>query len=151
MKKIDVQPSYAKAKADKGKKCVNLDYLNTLTQNNSESTAEMIDIYLEETPTLVNAMKQAIDNKNWETLERAAHSILPSFSIMGMDKECENSIQKIQKYASDLHVGHFDVQTKKKNVAKLNVLILKIETACAQAYKELQKELLSLRKTRRTH
>lgn len=154
--------SFAKATADKEKKCINLDYLNKLTQKNPETTAEMIDIYLEETPTLINAMKQAIDNKNWESLRIAAHSIIPSFSIMGMNKEFGNSSHKIQEYATSLrdehsggqahlHLNNSGGQAEKENIAKLNVLFLKIETVCAQAYEELKKELILLRKTKRTH
>ncbi len=145
------QPSFAKATADKEKKCINLDYLNQITQKNSESTAEMIDIYLEETPTLVNAMKLAIKNKNWESLRIASHSIIPSFSIMGMDKEFENNAQEIQEYASNLNGEYFSEKEKKESIVKVNGLFLRIEKTCEEAYEALKKELLTLRKTKQTH
>lgn len=145
------EPTYAKASVGEAKKCINLDYLNQLTQKNSESTAEMIEIYLEETPTLVNAMKLAIKNKNWESLRIASHSIIPSFSIMGMDKEFENNAQEIQECASNLNGEYFSEKEKIESIVKVNELFLRIEKACEEASEALKKELFILRKTKQTH
>ena len=130
---------------DTKKKCINLDYLKQLTKNNSGTMAEMIEIYLEETPSLINAMKQAIDNKDWESLRIAAHSIRPSFSMMGINTEFESSAKKIQEYATRLRDEHSGGQAEKELTDELNELFLKIETVCAQASEELQKELLALK------
>ncbi len=149
------EPASTKVLADE-KKCINLDYLKQLTKNNSETIAEMIEIYLEETPQLINTMKQAIDNKNWELLRITAHSIIPSFSMMGINTDFGKIAKKIQEYAirlrdehsggqAHLHLNNSGGQAEKELTAELNELFLKIETICAQASEELKKELLVLK------
>ena len=123
------------------KKCTNLNYLKQLTKNNPRMIAEMIEVYLEETPQLVNTMKKAIDTSDWESLRNIAHSIRPSFLMMGVSKEFENTVKKVQEYATLLR----DVQANKGTVPALNELFFKIETVSAKTYDELQKELTALK------
>ena len=125
----------------KKKKCIDLTYLNRITKNNIVIITEMIKVYLEETPRLLNDIKQGIDTKNWETAIVAAHSIMPSFSTMGIDKEFENEIKKIQEYAIKLRDKNLSLISEKETITLLNKLYLKIEMVCKQAYKELQEEL----------
>jgi two-component system CheB/CheR fusion protein len=122
--------------------CVNLDYLKRVTKNNAAVIAEMIEVYLEETPRLLDNMKQAIDAENWETLKLIAHSIIPSFSTMGIDKKFENKAKKIQEYAISLTENNSDTDTKKETIAVIHDLFLKIKSICTQSCEELEKELL---------
>jgi hypothetical protein len=78
-------------------------------------------------------MKQSINNMDWETLGEAAHSIIPTFSIMGIHKEFEEMAKKIKDHAS-----------KKEQSATINQLFGKIEVVCGQAIKELESELDTL-------
>lgn len=126
-------------------KCVDLNYLRNLTKNNSGMMAEMIEIYLKENPPLISIMRQSIDNNDWESLWKGAHAIIPSFSIMGINKEFEIIAKKIQKDSSELHDKHSPKETKKRSKA-LNELFSKIESICSQAYGELKIELALLKK-----
>ena len=47
-------------------KCIDLDYLINRTKSNPKLMMEMISLYLEQTPPLINAMKQSFQDKDWE-------------------------------------------------------------------------------------
>ena len=112
---------------------INLDYLVELTAGKQEGMILMIKAYLEETPDLILTIKNGIKKKDWTSVGRAAHSIIPSFSMLGMDKEYETAAKLIQEYT-----------TKNENLDLINDLFLKIEDACKNAIKELQNELAVL-------
>jgi DNA-binding NarL/FixJ family response regulator len=61
---------------------------------------EMISLYLEQTPTLVNTMKQSLHARDWKSLYAAVHKLIPSFAIMGISPDFENVAKKVQEYAS---------------------------------------------------
>jgi PAS domain S-box-containing protein len=122
-------------------KCTNLNYLRGLTKNNAAMIQEMIEVYLEETPQLVQKMKDAIESKDWHSLKSAAHSILPSFSTMGMDKSFENAAKAIQENSVSLLSGESGGKTAIELQLKNKELFSKIELSCAEACTELKKEL----------
>jgi PAS domain S-box-containing protein len=81
-------------------KFINLEHLNLRTKSNPALMMEMISIYLEQTPPLISAMKQGLLDKDWDSIQSAAHKMIPSFSIMGISVEFENIARKVQEYAS---------------------------------------------------
>jgi PAS domain S-box-containing protein len=117
-------------------KFINLDYLNTRTKSNPKLMMEMISIYLQQTPPIIEAMKQSILDKDWELLASAVHKIIPSFSIMGMSPDLENMAKKIQEDANALN---FTAETAE--------LAMKLEASCIQAYKELEIEFNLIKNT----
>jgi PAS domain S-box-containing protein len=110
-------------------KCTDLAYLIHRTKSNPTLMMEMISLYLEQTPPLINAMKKSLREKDWSTLHTAAHKIIPSFSIMGISVDFENMAKKVQDYASS--------QQKATDIPDL---ILQLERICGQACSELEKE-----------
>lgn len=112
----------------------NLDYLRQRTKNNSEMMTEMIETYLEETPALINKMKESVDNIDWESLAAAAHSLIPSFKIMGVSKDYESMARKIQDYA-----------VKTEGSSEINDLVQKLDRVTAQVCDELRNELKSIK------
>jgi len=64
-------------------RCTDMDYLNRRTKSNPTLMMEMISLYLEQTPTLINTMKQSLEIKDWKSLYGAVHKMIPSFAIMG--------------------------------------------------------------------
>ncbi|MCW3075900.1 MAG: sensor hybrid histidine kinase, partial [Bacteroidetes bacterium] len=140
LKYIDKQPVPSKKhkeitnhSADNNKSIVNLEYLKQHTRGNPDMIRQMIKIYLEETPKLIDTMKQSIDNMDWDSLKKAAHSIIPTFSIMGINEEYEEMAKKIKEHAA-----------KKDEAPLINNLLVKIDEVCNQAMAELQKELDAL-------
>jgi PAS domain S-box-containing protein len=121
--------------------CVNFDYLKRITKSDARM-AEMIGLYLQEIPQLVQTMKKAIAEKDWIALKRATHSIIPTFATMGMDPEFEDITKSIQSTAVKLiSVGDGASQ---EAMTGLLAQFSKIETACAQAARELEGKLRSL-------
>ncbi|MBN1767031.1 MAG: response regulator [Prolixibacteraceae bacterium] len=117
-------------------KCTNLDYLKLRTKSNPRLMIQIISTYLEQTPTLVNAMKQGLIDKDWDMLYAAVHKMIPSFSIMGINSIFENMAKQVQEFAG-----------KHQNTEKAHELVFQLEAICNQACRELTFELATLKKT----
>ncbi len=111
-------------------KYVNLTYLSKRTKDNPELMKEMITLYLEQTPPLIAQLKQGLKDKDWDSVYSAAHKLIPSFSIMGLHKDYENSAKKIQEYSGT-----------KIHLEEIEKLVLQMDKVCSGACKELEKEL----------
>jgi PAS domain S-box-containing protein len=119
-------------------KCVDLTYLYKRTKAKPELMMEMISIYLEQTPALISKMKLSLQEENWDSMYSAVHKMIPSFSIMGINKDFEGMAKKIQE----------DAYTK-QHLDEVEGLVIQIETACAQACRELKEEYNLIEKTKR--
>lgn len=117
-------------------KYTNLAYLNGITKNNPKLIREMIAVYLDQTPKLVDAIKQGLADKDWDTLHAAAHKMIPSFAIMGIGTAYEMTAKKIQAYSG--------ADTKSN---KIKGLVQQLENVCTQACKELEEEYNNLKYT----
>lgn len=134
-KKVNYKSS-GKDTEPKGKdpdKTINLDYLKQLTGNNHEAMLAMIRAYLEETPQLLEKMKEGIRGENWKRVGEAAHSIIPSFAIAGLDPRFEEVARKVI-YLSERNTDHEEIKQ----------MVSEMETACNAAISELKEELTSL-------
>ena len=110
-------------------KCTDLTYLIQRTKSNQKLIMEMIGLYLQQTPQLIDAITQGFDDKNWDKVQAAAHKMIPSFSIVGMKKEYEEMAKKLQEYA-----------TTNRQSEEIPRLILALENICSQACDELEQE-----------
>ncbi len=122
----DEKPS---GKPGKQLKCTDLAYLLHRTKSNPALMMEMISLYLEQTPQLINTMKQSFHDKDWDTLYSAVHKMIPSFLIMGINADFENMAKKIQEFAS--------TQIKTEGITEL---VIQLESVCNQACIELEIE-----------
>ena len=113
--------------AEARQKYTDLEYLIQRTKNNPVMMMEMIAAYLEQTPPLINAMKQSLQDKDWGTLNATVHKMIPSFSIMGMSSDFETMAKKIQEYAQ-----------AQRQFESITEMVLKIEKVCLQACNELE-------------
>lgn len=107
-------------------KCVDLTYLRKITKENRNLMMEMILLYLEQTPTILSAMKQGVADKDWPSLYKAVHKLVPSFAIMGINAGFENKAKKVQEYANT-----------QQNLDKIPELVLQLNKVCVQACEEL--------------
>jgi PAS domain S-box-containing protein len=110
-------------------KCTDLTYLHLRTKSNPALMMEMISLYLEQTPPLIKAMKQALLDKDWTLLGGVVHKMIPSFSIMGISKDFENMAKKVQEDAK-----------QQQNPDGIKDLVLQLENVCTQACIELEEE-----------
>jgi two-component system CheB/CheR fusion protein len=110
-------------------KYTDLSYLQQRTKSNAKLMMEMISIYLEQTPKLVTAMKHSLLHNDWDSLGAAAHKMIPSFSIMGINSDFEKMAHIIQESASS-----------KQNTEEIPDMVTQLDTICLQIYKELKEE-----------
>ena len=110
-------------------KHINLDQLYQRTRSNPVLMMEMISLYLEQTPPLIAELKNGLLNKDWASLQAAAHKMIPSFSIIGMHVDFENLAKKIQEFAK-----------AQKKIEDIHDFVSELEQACIQACAELEEE-----------
>jgi PAS domain S-box-containing protein len=133
VEELDLQPE----------SCVNFSYLKRITKNNARMM-EMIGLYLDEIPELVQTMQRAIAGKDWESLKLATHSLIPTFATMGINPEFEVMAKTIQALAGNLIAEDKGNKVSDETMLMLTTLYQKIETVCFQAAKELEAEMLKL-------
>jgi len=127
----NIEDDYTETKG----KCTDLVYLMQRTKSNPALMMEMISLYLEQTPPLVDAMKQGMKNKDWDALYSAIHKMIPSFSIMGINHDFEIMAKKVQEFASS-----------QQQTNGISELVLQLENVCMQACRELEAEYQVLQK-----
>jgi PAS domain S-box-containing protein len=118
-------------------KYIDLDYLYQRTKSNNLLLIEMITLYLEQTPSLIEAMKKGLETEDWQMLQAAAHKIIPSFSIMGISADFENIAKKVQEHAIN--------QQQKIEIVSL---VQELESALNGACIELSQELALIKSTK---
>jgi len=114
-------------------KCVNLDYLKRITKSNPQLMSDMIRVYLKQTPPIIKTIQKSLHKKDWQTLKSAIHKLLPSFSIMGMDKEVDLMAKKIHENAHTIEITD-----------EVPLLTLELIKVCHQSFTELEIELNNL-------
>jgi len=117
---------------------VDLTYLKKRTKEDPVLIREMISLYLQQTPPLINQMKQGLHDKDWDSVYTAAHKMIPSFSIMGINKDFEDTARKIQEYSNT-----------KKHLDEMPDLVLQLATVCSKACEELEEELNIIKKSKK--
>ncbi|WP_207890938.1 ATP-binding protein [Hymenobacter edaphi] len=121
--------------------CVNLDYLKRITKSDAR-LAEMIGLYLQEIPQLVQAVKKALADKDWPGLKLAAHSLIPTFATVGMPPEFELITKSMQGTAEQLLAS--GTGPSQDTMIELLAAFSKIEAVCALAARELEEKLRAL-------
>jgi PAS domain S-box-containing protein len=111
------------------KRCIDLGYLHKRTKSNKVLMMEMITLYLEQTPTLIEAMNEGVKEKNWNLLKSAVHKMIPSFSIMGIHNDFEKMARQIQEF-----VNHQEQEET------IHSLVKQLSDVCFQACSELEEE-----------
>jgi PAS domain S-box-containing protein len=119
-------------------KCTDMDYLLRRTKSNPTLMMEMITLYLEQTPPLINAMKKALLDKDWDSLHAAVHKMIPSFAIVGISVDFENIAKKVKEYASNQLLSN-----------EITDLVLQLENVCLQACSELEEEYNTIKNSRK--
>jgi len=121
---------------DDGQKCTDMSYLIHRTKSNPHLIMEMISLYLEQTPPLIDAMKQSLRDKDWGLLKSAVHKMIPSFAIMGISSDFEIIARKVKEYASS-----------NEETEGISELVLQLENVCIQACDELKEEFNRIKMT----
>jgi len=117
-------------------KLINLNYLRQHTRSDAGLMLDMILIYLEQTPGLITAMKNGLQQKDWRLLSAAAHKLKPSFRIIGVPGK-EAVAKQIQTFA----------ELDEPNPELLGPLVEELANTCEIIYNELQDEIVLLKKS----
>ncbi|MBL0202303.1 MAG: PAS domain S-box protein [Chitinophagaceae bacterium] len=118
-------------------KYTDLTYLTGITKFDTKLMMEMIEMYLAQTPVLMNAITKSLQQNDWDGLHAAAHKMLPSFSIMGIGKDFELMAKTIQEYKGS-----------KNELKNIQELALQLQHVCNEACAELNEEYNTLKNTR---
>ena len=121
-------------KNDVKPRCIDLNYLNQRTKSNPKLMTEMILLYLEQTPPLIESMRLSFDQKDWNTLHATVHKMIPSFSIVGINQDFELMAKKVKDFAN--------IQSEEDLIPNM---VLQLENICIQACRELEEELLIIK------
>lgn len=77
---------------------IDLTNLKRLTKSDPTMMMELISVYLEQTPAMLQVVKQSLHDKNGDLLKATIHKMIPSLTIMGVDPGYERLARKIQEY-----------------------------------------------------
>lgn len=111
---------------DKIGKIINLEYLSTICNGDKTFMKEMVDTFVQNTPSAVNEMQKWSHATEWGKVGRIAHKIKPSIGFMG--------ISSLKSTVIDLEVSC----KENINTDKIPALVNKVESECKKAIKELQ-------------
>ncbi len=111
-------------------KSIDMSYLNKITKSNPKLIAEMINVYINQTPAVITTIKKSWLAQDLETLKAAVHKLLPTFNIVGIDKKYEEIARKIENDPTAIEVENW---------------ILDLENVCMKACEELKTELINLK------
>ncbi len=115
-------------------KYVDFDVIHRRTKSDVKLILELIALYMEQTPLILTAMKQALKDHDWNLLRSAVHKLIPSFSIMGIHKNFENT-------ATNIHEFKFKkAKPVEAEILEISKQVVKLETICRNAGKELKAE-----------
>lgn len=109
-------------------KSIDLTFLNGFTGGNQEKRNKYINMFLQQGPALLNSVSKNLEEKNWQDLKVAAHSLKPQLKFMGV-KELEQVVLTIETYAGN-----------ESNLEELPQLCNQLADVCKKVFDELKAE-----------
>jgi HPt (histidine-containing phosphotransfer) domain-containing protein len=106
-----------------------LTYLNSISDGDEEFKKDMISTFLRSAPVYLADMKNSLTSGDWKKIGDIAHSMKPSFTLLGM-QERKAVIFQLEDYGRN-HL----------NTHKLPELVAELETLIAEASSELRHDL----------
>jgi PAS domain S-box-containing protein len=129
-KVIPVKESIKTTTATNGNhKHIDLTYLKKLANGSNDFIAQMLTLFIEQTPEAIGKLEKHLQEHNWDALSKVAHKMKPSVMFVGL-KEIEKDIKSVEDYASE--VSHTE---------ELPGMIAHIKTVCNEALDELRAEI----------
>jgi HPt (histidine-containing phosphotransfer) domain-containing protein len=92
----------------------NLDYLMELSGGNKEFIKEVTQLFIDETPSNIRKMQDALLVKDYQTIRTVAHKIKPSMTFFGI-AELEEEIKSLEYNA--MHAINLDTLEEQINKA----------------------------------
>ncbi|MDB5090335.1 MAG: hypothetical protein JWR09_4329 [Mucilaginibacter sp.] len=79
---------------------LDLSFLFEIADGSDEFIVESIDMFLQQTPELLQTITTAIDNKDWALAASAAHKLKPNLGFFGMPIS-QATIQEVEIMAKE--------------------------------------------------
>lgn len=70
----------------------NLSKVYEISDNDKEFALQIVTLFIQEVPVEVKAIKEAIENKQYDQSYAAAHKIKPTLDLLGMDLAYEDNL-----------------------------------------------------------
>jgi PAS domain S-box-containing protein len=113
-------------------KCINLEFLEKETLNESTVLILLIDLFFKDLKEYMNMLDEDVKQKKWQKLYKATHKIKPSISMFGIAKLEPVIFTLEQKF-------------KEEDLEDIDSLIRKCKSIIVNVKKELKIELKSLK------
>jgi signal transduction histidine kinase/CheY-like chemotaxis protein len=107
-------------------KVTDMNFLNQFTGGNPEKQRKYIGMFLDNGPKLLEKIKAALEDQDYESLKIAAHSMKPQLSYMGVKEEVSNIFLIEQTAGQTAH---------RENLPQL---VIQLERLCNKAFDELR-------------
>ena len=111
---------------------IDLTYLTEITGGENSIMAEMISLFLEETPKQIELLKEYQENEEWVLLGAEAHKLKPTFLYVGLsglneltvkvEKSAKNKIEldKLKGLIEEIDLGFQSIELSlKEKLSKL--------------------------------
>ena len=128
--RIDMQDDNEKTPGQKS--LTDLDYLEQLSEGDDDFSISMLSYFLDNTPVVMQEMKQFYEANDWKALRNVAHKFKPQLTFMGI-KSIFQEVETIEQSAA-----------KVKETEKIPELIELVNNTCLKAMEELKVELEKL-------
>ncbi|WP_118972343.1 tetratricopeptide repeat protein [Taibaiella koreensis] len=106
-------------------KVTDMSFLNQFTGGNPEKKKKYIGMFLDNGPKLLEKIRLALQDQDYESLKVAAHSMKPQLSYMGVKEEVSNIFLIEQSAGQTAHQEN------------LPQLVAQLEKLCLKAFEEL--------------
>lgn len=103
-----------------------MNFLKQFTGGNPEKQRKYVGMFLDNGPKLLHKIQTALEEKDYESLKVAAHSMKPQLSYMGVKEEVSNIFLIEQSAGQSAH---------RENLPRL---VSQLELLCRKAFSELQ-------------
>ena len=131
-----------------GDKVTNLEYLTKLSKGNKAFVKDMVKIFLEENPSEIKTLEQAIKQRDYRLINAAAHKLRSTVPFVGIDKMISGEISEIEHLALQ-HAGdplkdpepeqkRTFLPTDQEMIGKIEKLFSRIKSICTKACEELK-------------
>jgi len=112
---------------DNSNKVTNLDYLTELSKGNAQFIADMIEIFIIESPKEIALLEKSIIDKNFISIKSSAHKMRSTIPFLGLDKIIEKEVLEIEILAAS-----------QSDIKKIEILFSKIKNVYQKAVQELK-------------
>jgi PAS domain S-box-containing protein len=116
-------------KSHNSESLIDLEYLEQLSEGDNDFTISMLTYFIDNTPGVIDEMKQYYKEKDFKALRNVAHKFKPQLTFMGI-KSIFQDVENMEQYAN---TG--------TNIDAIPELIQRTEEVCMKALVEIKAEL----------